>query len=239
MSHEVLITRRLSIFDLFANPGRGGPQKAGASWCWLPGMLRPASAWICKKIKNALSSGYQDLMGHLILTTSPWFILTWITLLYMVVCLNFYGLIGDFGPAVTLAHFCLFKECFFTKILQWHLEGFSKLNSKIWHFRLQSRELSWITCPSQLKSAEFIQYDFLGNCVWLVKSLEGLWWSFTNFNNVILKDFPKIQTSFTIAKETRRVNYVDPANQHYCCALSGKFLKSFLMFKKVPMYSGL
>ena len=35
MSHEVLITRRLSIFDLFANPGRGGPQKAGASWCWL------------------------------------------------------------------------------------------------------------------------------------------------------------------------------------------------------------
>ena len=81
MSHEVLITRRQSIFDFFANPGRGGPQKAGASWCWLPGMLRPASAWICKKIKNALSSGYQDLMGHLILTTSPWSILTWITLL--------------------------------------------------------------------------------------------------------------------------------------------------------------
>ena len=58
MSHEVLITRRQSIFDFFANPGRGGPQKAGAVWCWLPGMLRPASAWICKKIKNALSSGY-------------------------------------------------------------------------------------------------------------------------------------------------------------------------------------
>ena len=84
MSHEVLITRRQSIFDFFANPGRGGPQKAGASWCWLPGMLRPASAWICKKIKNALSSGYQVLMGHLILTTSPWSILTWITLLYSI-----------------------------------------------------------------------------------------------------------------------------------------------------------
>ena len=50
---------------------------AGAGWYW---MLRPASAWICKKIKNALSSGYQDLIGHLILTTSPWSILTWITL---------------------------------------------------------------------------------------------------------------------------------------------------------------
>ena len=61
MSHEVLIARRQSIFDFFAYPGRGGPQKAGASWCWLPGMLRPASAWICKKIKNAFSSGYQDL----------------------------------------------------------------------------------------------------------------------------------------------------------------------------------
>ena len=35
MSLEVLITRRQSIFDFFANPGRGGPQKAGASWCWL------------------------------------------------------------------------------------------------------------------------------------------------------------------------------------------------------------
>jgi hypothetical protein len=44
-------------------------------------MLRPPSAWICKKIKNALSPGYQDLMGHLILTTSPWSILTWITLI--------------------------------------------------------------------------------------------------------------------------------------------------------------
>ena len=83
MSHEVLMTRRQSIFYFFANPGRGGPQKAGAVWCWLPGMLRPASAWICKKIRNAFSSDYQDLMGHLILTTSPWSILIWITLLYM------------------------------------------------------------------------------------------------------------------------------------------------------------
>ena len=46
-------------------------------------MQRPASAWICKKIKNALSSGYQDLMGHLISTTSPWSILTWIQWLYL------------------------------------------------------------------------------------------------------------------------------------------------------------
>ena len=43
-------------------------------------LLRPASVWICKKIYNLLSSGYQDLMGHLILTASPWSILTWITL---------------------------------------------------------------------------------------------------------------------------------------------------------------
>ena len=32
-------------------------------------LLRPASAWICKNFKNPLSSGYQDLMAHLILTT--------------------------------------------------------------------------------------------------------------------------------------------------------------------------
>ena len=55
MSHEVLVTRRQSIFNFFANPGRGRPQKAGASWCWLVGMPRLASAWICKKSKNALS----------------------------------------------------------------------------------------------------------------------------------------------------------------------------------------
>ena len=34
-------------------------------------LLRPVSAWICNKIKNVLSSGYQDLKGYLILTTSP------------------------------------------------------------------------------------------------------------------------------------------------------------------------
>ena len=39
---------------------------------------------LCKKIKNPLSRGYQDLMGHLILTTSPWSILTWITLIFIV-----------------------------------------------------------------------------------------------------------------------------------------------------------
>ena len=50
----------------------------GAGWlgCWGPPL--PGFA---KKIKNASSSGYQDLMGHLILTTSSWSILTWITLL--------------------------------------------------------------------------------------------------------------------------------------------------------------
>ena len=71
MSSEVLITRRQSIFNFFANPGRGGPQKAGADWCWL---VLDAEARFCldlQKYKNALSSSYQDLMGHLILTTSP------------------------------------------------------------------------------------------------------------------------------------------------------------------------
>ena len=58
----------------------------------------------------------------------------------MVVCLNICVLIGEFGPAVTLAHFCLFKECFFTKIWQRVFEGFSKISSKIWHFRLLSKE---------------------------------------------------------------------------------------------------
>ena len=60
MSVEVLITMRQRIFIFFA------------------------SAWICKKIKNPLSHGYQDLTGHLILTTSSWSILTWITLVRMV-----------------------------------------------------------------------------------------------------------------------------------------------------------
>ena len=47
---------------------RGRPQKAGAGWYW---MLRPASVWIYNKNKNASSSSNQDLMGYLILTTSP------------------------------------------------------------------------------------------------------------------------------------------------------------------------
>ena len=81
MSHEVLITRGQSIFIFFANPGRGRPQHPRQPAPASTGLLRPASAWIFKKIKNALSSGYQVLMGHLILTTSPWSILTWITLL--------------------------------------------------------------------------------------------------------------------------------------------------------------
>ena len=42
------------------------------------------SAWICKKQLNPfipLSPHYQNLMGHLISTLSPWYILTWITLM--------------------------------------------------------------------------------------------------------------------------------------------------------------
>ena len=76
MSHEVLITRQ-SICIFFPYPGRGEPQKAGAGWCCL---VLDAEARLCldlqKKNKNALSSGYQDLMGHLILITSPSSILT-------------------------------------------------------------------------------------------------------------------------------------------------------------------
>ena len=44
MSHEVLITRIQSIYDFFANPGRGRPQKAGAGWCWL---VLDAEARLC------------------------------------------------------------------------------------------------------------------------------------------------------------------------------------------------
>ena len=64
------MTRRQSIFDSFANPGRGGPQKVGAGWCWLV-LDAEACLYLDLQKKNALSSGYQDLMGHLILTTSP------------------------------------------------------------------------------------------------------------------------------------------------------------------------
>ena len=58
MSHEVMITRRQSISNFFQIQGAGGlrrPVLAGAGWYWL---LSPLTAWICKIIKNALSSGY-------------------------------------------------------------------------------------------------------------------------------------------------------------------------------------
>ena len=75
MSHEVLITKRQSIFNIFANPGSWGPQKASAGWCWLvldaEYIAEASSSLDLQKNKNALSSGYQYLMGHLILTTRP------------------------------------------------------------------------------------------------------------------------------------------------------------------------
>ena len=49
MSHEVLITRRQRIFDFFANPGKGGPQKAGASWCRL---VLDAEARLCLDLQK-------------------------------------------------------------------------------------------------------------------------------------------------------------------------------------------
>ena len=68
MSHEVLIARRQSIFlQIHAETGLSIQyQPAPAS----TGQHRPSegAAWIWKKNKT---SGYQDLMGHLILTTSP------------------------------------------------------------------------------------------------------------------------------------------------------------------------
>ena len=76
-----------------------------------------ASAWICKKIKNALSSAYQDLLGHLILTTSPWSILTWITLLSSVkskqnILFNFCSLlrISELYPHFNDIYFFIFRE---------------------------------------------------------------------------------------------------------------------------------
>ena len=53
-----MITRRQSISNFFQIQGAGGlrrPVLAGAGWYWL---LSPLTAWICKIIKNALSSGY-------------------------------------------------------------------------------------------------------------------------------------------------------------------------------------
>ena len=85
MSHEVLITRRQSIFWFFCKSrqrGASASQPASTSQHQpAPTFWGPPLPGFGKKIKNALSSGYQDLMGHLILTTSPWSVLTWITLI--------------------------------------------------------------------------------------------------------------------------------------------------------------
>ena len=70
MSHEVLITWRQSIFIFFANPGWGRPQHpAPAS----TGILRPASAWICKKKnKNALVDPFWPELHYWALSTNFW-----------------------------------------------------------------------------------------------------------------------------------------------------------------------
>ena len=85
MSHEVLITRRQSIFIFFC---KSRQRRASASQPASTGQHRPSEARLCLDLqrnkKNALSSGYQDLMGHLILTTSPWSVLIWITLSFTV-----------------------------------------------------------------------------------------------------------------------------------------------------------
>ena len=52
MSHEVLITRRQSIFNFFADPGRGGPQKAGACWCLLVLVVLDAEACLCLDLQK-------------------------------------------------------------------------------------------------------------------------------------------------------------------------------------------
>ena len=52
MSHEILITKRQSIFDFFANPGRGGPQNAGVGWCWLVLDAEASSSLDLKKINK-------------------------------------------------------------------------------------------------------------------------------------------------------------------------------------------
>ena len=129
MSHEVLVTRRQSIFNFLANPGRGGPKKAGASWCWLVRVLMLASAWICKKIKNALSSGYQDLMGHLILTASPWSILTWITLMLTSSCHFWKGEKNYHAPRIyTFIFFALDKGILKNpKSIKKHFSFFSEI----------------------------------------------------------------------------------------------------------------
>ena len=151
MSHEVLITRRQSIFDFFANPGRGGPQHPNQPAPASTDLLRPASAWICKKIKNALSSGYQDLMGHLILTTSPWSVLSWITLIVSKVKINLINIswLTVFLMFATTKHQItevVIKECLpFCQCIAAFFLYYSALPPcshmiKILHFRLTSPE---------------------------------------------------------------------------------------------------
>ena len=70
MSHEVLITRGQSIFIYFFC--KSTELEASEGQCWLADWDGEASSSVdLQKNKNALSSGYQDLMGHLILTTRP------------------------------------------------------------------------------------------------------------------------------------------------------------------------
>ena len=54
MSHEVLITRGQSIFNFFADPGRGWPQHPRQPAPASTGLLRPASALICKTNQKCL-----------------------------------------------------------------------------------------------------------------------------------------------------------------------------------------
>ena len=76
MPHEVLITRRQSIFNFLQIQAEAGL----SSQCIKCVYILAAKANLCldfqKKNLNALTSGYQDLTGHLVLTTSPLSILT-------------------------------------------------------------------------------------------------------------------------------------------------------------------
>ena len=61
MSHEVLITRRRSIFNIFANPGRSGPLTASAGWWWLVLDAEASSSLdLQKKIKSQYLNEVQN-----------------------------------------------------------------------------------------------------------------------------------------------------------------------------------
>ena len=79
MSHEVLITRRLSIFNFFANPGRGGPQHPVPA---STSQHRTSEAHLCLDLQKKIK-----MLCHLVIRTlwdtSPWSVLTWITLICM------------------------------------------------------------------------------------------------------------------------------------------------------------